>query len=351
MKNTEETQKHIITTKSTIKEALQVLNNLGTNLTLFVVNNDMKVVGAVTDGDIRRALLNDININDTVQKCMFTKFRYIFEKNYSIESFKIFRELKIDIIPVLNKDGQITEILNLNKRKSILPIEAVLMAGGKGLRLRPITDTIPKPMIKIGGVPILERNIDRLANYGIKKIHISINYLGEKIIDYFGDGSKKELSINYLKETQPMGTIGSVSLFNKYSENVVLIMNSDLLTNIDFEEMYLKMIEKNADLILASIPYQVDIPYAVLNTKDGKVQSLLEKPSYLYYSNAGVYMIKKEHLKHIPKNTYYNTIDLIENLIEQQLQVIQFPILGYWLDIGKPEDMLKAEKDVSRIKF
>lgn len=347
----EEINKHIISSNSTIKDALRLLNKLGTDLTLFVVTDSNVAIGAVTDGDIRRALLKDIDINDTVQKCMYEKFRYIFEEDFSFESLKEFRTQEINIIPVLDNEKRIVDILNLKNRKSILPIEAVLMAGGKGVRLKPITDSIPKPLIKIGGTPIIERNIDRLVKYGVKNINLSINYLGNKISDYFGDGSKKDVNINYIKETEALGTIGSVKLYDDYKEDIILVMNSDILTNIDFEEMYMKMIQEKADFVVASIPYQVDIPYAVLSTVDGEVQSLKEKPSYLYYSNAGIYLIRKENLEYIPDNAFFNATDLMEKLIELNKKVIQFPILGYWLDIGKPEDMMQAEKDISRIKF
>lgn len=346
-----EINKHLISSASSIKEALRLLNSLGTDLTLFVVSDDRRVLGTVTDGDIRRALLKDIDINDNVQKCMYKDFRFILEEDYSIEVFKKYKQLDINIIPILDDDKKIIDIVNLKKRRSAIPIEAVLMAGGKGVRLRPITDTIPKPLIKIGGIPILERNIDRLASYGVSKIHISINYMGSKIKEYIGNGNKKEISINYIEEKEPMGTIGSVKLFKDYKKDIILVMNSDILTNIDFEEMYIKMINEKADFVVASIPYKVDVPYAVLNTKEGKVESFKEKPTYVYYSNAGIYLIKKELLKHIPDNSYFNTTDLMEKLIAMDKKVIQYPILGYWLDIGEPEDMMRAEKDVSRIKF
>jgi NDP-sugar pyrophosphorylase family protein len=170
-------------------------------------------------------------------------------------------------------------------------------------------------------------------------------------VEHFNDGSSKKLNIQYVREKQFLGTIGSSSLIETFENDTVLIMNSDLLTNIDYEDMYNEFMAQDADLIVASIPYNVSIPYAVLETKDGKISGLKEKPTYTYYSNAGIYMVKRSLMDIIPKNEKYDATDLIEDLIKKSKKVIPYSITSYWLDIGKHEDFEKAQIDIKHIKF
>jgi len=252
----------------------------------------------------------------------------------------------------LDKDNDvISNVINLRLHRSYLPIDAVIMAGGKGQRLRPLTETTPKPLLKVGDTPIIERNIDRLGIYGIDDINISVNYLGEQLESYFGDGSHKGLNINYVWEDSPLGTIGAVSKIQEFQNDYILVMNSDLLTNIDFESFFMDFLEADADLSILSIPYTVDIPYAVLETDNQRIISLKEKPRYTYYSNGGIYLMKKEVLDRIPKGEFFNATDLIEELIEDNKFVKTYPLVDYWLDIGNHDDFKKAQSDVHRIKF
>ena len=225
------------------------------------------------------------------------------------------------------------------------------MAGGKGQRLLPLTKNIPKPLLKVGNTPIIERNIDRLGIYGIDDITITINYLGDQLENYFGDGSQKGLNINYVWEDSPLGTIGAVSKIKDFQNDYILVMNSDLLTNIDFESFFMDFLEAEADLSILSIPYSVEIPYAVLETNNQRIVSLKEKPKYTYYSNGGIYLLKKSLLNRIPKDTFYNATDLIEQLISEDKFVKTYPLVDYWLDIGNHDDFNKAQADVHRIKF
>jgi len=258
----------------------------------------------------------------------------------------------LKIIPILNDDNVIVDILDFNIQKTLIPADAVLMAGGEGKRLRPLTENTPKPLLKVGEKPIIEYNIDRLINYGIKTINLSINYLGEQLVDYFGDGSTKGVAIKYVKENKPLGTIGSILLVEEFLNDDIIVMNSDLLTNIDFADFYKMYKESDADMAVAATSYNVDVPYAVLEVDNGiEVKSLKEKPRYTYYSNAGIYIIKKALLKMIPENQFYDITDLMERVLEMNLKLITFPINGYWLDVGKHEDFKKAQEDIKYIKF
>jgi NDP-sugar pyrophosphorylase family protein len=225
------------------------------------------------------------------------------------------------------------------------------MAGGLGQRLRPLTLNTPKPLLIVGSKPIIEHNIDRLALFGIDDFWISVKYLGEQIQNYFGNGASKNISIEYVWEDEPLGTIGAVSKIDNFKHDYILVTNSDLLTNIDYEQFFLEFINQNADLAILTIPYNVSIPYAVLETQMGEVKSFKEKPTYTYFSNGGVYLIKKEMLNYLPKNEFYNATDLIEELIHKSHRVISVPFNGFWLDIGRHEDFEKAKLDIVNLKL
>jgi NDP-sugar pyrophosphorylase family protein len=225
------------------------------------------------------------------------------------------------------------------------------MAGGKGTRLRPLTKSTPKPLLKVGEKPILEHNIQRLSLFGMDDIWITVNYLGEQIENYFGNGSAKSLNIEYVWEDDPLGTAGALSKIDNFRHDYVLLTNSDILTNLDYEDFFLQFKKENADLAIVTIPYKVNIPYAVLETNNGHVLNFKEKPTYTYYSNGGIYLMKRDVLDYIPANSFYNTTDLMEKLISEGLKVFSYPMSGYWLDVGKPEDYKKAQKDIKTIKF
>jgi NDP-sugar pyrophosphorylase family protein len=225
------------------------------------------------------------------------------------------------------------------------------MAGGRGERLKPLTDTVPKPLLMVGDKPIIQHNIDRLISFGVDDFWISLRYLGRQIEDFIRDGSHLGVRIKYVTEDMALGTIGSVSLIPVFEHEYVLITNSDILTNLDYEKFFLDFIESKADFAVATIPYNVNVPYAVLETNDNLIQSFREKPTYTYFANAGIYLIKRELCCKIPKDEFYNATDLLEYLITNNYKVISFPLRGYWLDIGKHDDYLKAQADIEFITF
>ena len=344
-------KKHIVHINEPISTTLKMLNELGEDLTIFAVDDNDKMIGTLTDGDIRRGLLKGLSIHDKVSQVINPDFHYIQKENYHVKEIIEAKNLGIQILPVLDEEKRIIKLINFAIHKSFLPIDAVIMAGGEGIRLRPLTEKTPKPLLIIGNKPIMEHGIDRMVEFGIDQIQISVNYLGEKIKNYFGNGTNKNISISYIEEKEKMGTIGSLSLANEFLNDTVLVMNSDLLTNIDLEEFYLEFESKNADMAVACIPFTVNIPYAILDTMNENVIALKEKPNLTYQSNGGIYLIKKEILKMIPKNQHFNATDLIETLIAANKKVIYYSILGYWLDIGKMDDFRKAQTDIKHIKI
>lgn len=342
---------HLILSGSKVKEALVSLNELSQDAILFVVDGDGKLIGALTDGDVRRGLINGYTIDSYIDEIIQGSPRYITKGENNLNKIIEYREGDFRIVPVVDEKNRVVNVINFRKIRSYLPIDAVIMAGGRGKRLQPLTDTIPKPLLKVGEKAIMEHNLDRLALFGIDDFWVSVKYLGEQIENYFGQGKEKNLKIEYVWENEPLGTIGAVSQIENFEHDYILVTNSDLLTNIDYEQFFLEFIRKDADLAVLTIPYQVSIPYAVLETKNGEVQSFKEKPTYTYYSNGGIYLMKKEMLKYIPKNSFFDAPDLMQELINNNLKVISFPFSGYWLDVGKHEDFEKAHIDIHNIKF
>lgn len=345
--------RHIIYFDQTIGDCLTQLNEFGNerSITLCVVNENRQLIGTITDGDVRRGFINGCSVQDTVEKIMFKDFRYLKKESFNIYTVKEIKNTGVNLVPVIDDNFEIVNLIDFTFMKSYLPIEAIIMAGGRGKRLQPLTDSLPKPMLKVGDRPILEYNIDRLHSFGVSNFHISIKYLGEKIKAYFKNGADKNIHIDYIHEDKPLGTMGSVGLIKNIEHEVLLVMNSDLLTTIDYEDFYCTFLESDADMAVATTSYIVDVPYAILETQKDHIKSFKEKPTYSYQSNAGIYLIKQEVLKLVPNNQYYDATDLMEDLIKIRKKVITFPILGYWLDIGKPEDYKKAQRDINHLNL
>lgn len=346
---------HIVSDRITGRDALEAINKVATSYmtVLFITDKDQKLVGTLTDGDIRRGLLKGLDINGPVTAFMNKQFKFL-QRN--ADYHKKLNELKAKIlirfVPLLDNDMRILRVLDLSEIKSVMPVEAVLMAGGEGVRLKPLTDKTPKPLLKVGDKPIIRRNIDRLKNYGVNRFHLSVNYLADKIIAELGDGSNEGITINYVREPKPMGTIGSVKLIDAFASDAILVMNSDLLTNIDFDDFYSKFQSAGADMLVATVPYTIDVPYAVMDIGDKEeVLSFMEKPRYTYYSNAGIYLMKRELLNLIPDGQHFDATHFMEKVIGSGKKLVSYPILGYWLDIGRIEDFNKAQEDIKHIRF
>lgn len=342
---------HLFQSGNTIKEALIKLDELAKDAILFIVDSNDNLIGSLTDGDIRRALIKGITIDHVADDIIQKNPRFIKKGERDINKVIEFREGNFRVIPIIDENDKVVNVINFRETRSYLPVDAVIMAGGRGQRLQPLTDTTPKPLLKVGSKPIMEHNLDRLALYGIDDFWVSVKYLGEQIEDYFGDGSSRNAKIDYVWENEPLGTIGAVSKIENFRHDYILITNSDVLTNLDYEHFFLEFIKQGADFAVATIPYHVNIPYAVLETKENEIKSFKEKPTYTYYSNGGIYLMKKEVLRYIPENSFFNATDLMEKLIEEKHNVVSYPLSGYWLDVGKHEDFEQAQRDIKQIKF
>ena len=342
---------HHIKSDYTLKKALKVLNNLSDNypdspLTLLILNENQKLVGTLTDGDIRRKLVSGSKMDDMVSSFMNRKFTFLKKNGLEYHNIADYKSKGIRLLPMLNGSGEIVKVYNLSKIKSILPLETVIMAGGEGTRLRPLTYDKPKPLLNVGEKPILEHNMDRLLTYGIENITIAIRYLGDQIVSYFGNGNGKDADIRYIRENEPLGTAGGLSLIDSFKSEAILLTNSDVLTTLDYEKFYLDFIKRDADISIVTIPYRVKVPYGVFDIENEHISALKEKPEYTYYSNAGIYLLKRDLVKQIPKNEYLDITDFIEQQIASNKKIVSFPFWGYWLDIGKPEDFENAQKAI-----
>lgn len=345
-------EKHCIHKDKTVRQALEKLNDIAPDSILFVICDDNKLIGSLTDGDLRRGFINNLGFEDPLTEFIKNEPLSIHLNNYTLGQLENYRKSLYKVIPILDGDGTIVDILNFRYQSTIIPADAVLMAGGKGKRLMPLTQNTPKPLLEVGGKPIIEYNIDRFIQSGIKNINISINYLGQQLVTYFGDGNQKGANIRYVNEDKPLGTIGSILLVDNFKFDDIIIMNSDILTNIDLADFYQTYKDSGADMAIAATSYHVDVPYAVLEVDESnKIQSLKEKPRYTYYSNAGIYIIKRELLKFIPDDEFYDITDLMDSILTMGRTLITYPITGYWLDIGKHEDFKKAQEDIKHIKL
>lgn len=342
-------QKYIISNKATIKDALVAIDKLSTGvLTLFVVDDNQCMLGTLTDGDIRRKLISGYLISDSITVAMYTDFSFTTSCKVDINEIKKFKENGITLLPCLDNEKHIVKVYDLKRQLSVLPIDAVLMAGGKGERLRPLTEKVPKPLLKVGNKSIIDYNIDTLISYGVENISVTVNYLKEQIEEHF-ENERNGVLVQCVREPKYLGTIGSVKFVENFQNDTILVMNSDLFTNINYEDFYLHFVNHDADMSVGAVPYSVNVPYGIFELDDREIKGVREKPTYNYYANAGIYLIKRKLLDLIPDNAFFNATDFIEALIKNGNKVIRFPLTGYWIDIGKHEDYKKAQELVKHL--
>lgn len=343
-------ESHCINCSLTIKDALIALNNLrNATLTLFVLNDNAQIIGTLTDGDIRRALVNGYGLDCTLDKVMHRDYKFICQKEFTVANLRSFRDRRIMFIPILDGENHVVDVVNLQKFKSKLPIDAVLMAGGKGERLRPLTEKTPKPLLEVGGKCIIDHNVDRLISYGVEHVNVTVNYLGEQIEGHF-DTPRDGVQVRTFREPKFLGTIGSIKFVDIFYNDTILVMNSDLFTNIDYEDFFLHFQIHDAEMSVAAVPYNISIELGILDLDGHNIKGLIEKPKYNYYANAGIYLIKKRALAEIPEDTFFHATHLVEKLIAQGKKVIRYPLNGTWIDIGTYQEYERAKELVKHLK-
>lgn len=344
-------EKYLIHQNKTLLEALTQINALQEGpLVLFAIDDNDRMVGTLTDGDSRRALIAGANTNSLVKDVIHKSFNFIRQgEGNLVQQLKQQKDKQMKLVPILDANNHIVDIVDLDRYNTKLPIDAVLMAGGKGERLRPLTEKTPKPLLKVGDKAIIDHNIDRLLSYGVEHISVTVNYLKEQLEEHYST-PHQGVQVQTVREPKFFGTIGSIKFVKEFYNDTILVMNSDLFTNINYEDFYLHFIEHNAEMSVAAVPYTVSVPYGIFDLDGRNIQGLIEKPTYNYYANAGIYLIRRSALEEIPDESFFNATDLIEKLIAEKKKVIRFPLNGTWIDIGNPQEYQKANELVKHLR-
>ena len=334
-----------ISPEDSLFKALEVINNAGGGYTkiALIIDSNNRLTGIMNDGDIRRALLKKAALNDPVKKYFKRDFEYVWKNTSRRNALNKMKTFSISHVPVLNSRMEVIGMHFLQEfliRESITNT-AVIMAGGKGTRLRPITNDIPKPMIKVAGTPILEHIIHHLVCSGIKKIYITVNYKAEIIENYFQRGESFGCSISYIKEEKPLGTAGALSILPKI-ENDLILMNGDLITQFNLAKILEMHNKNNNSITIGARDHIQTISYGVLNTSGNEVTEIIEKPEKHYLVNGGVYILKPEVLSLIPNNTIFFATDLIEKCININKKVGYYLLDEDWIDVGEFTQLNKA---------
>ncbi len=347
----------IVNPELSVIETMRVIDINSTRF-VIVADKDFKLLGTVTDGDIRRALLGGHALEDNLYKVMNSNPVSLIDTSTEDKILNKIREKSIQHLPLVNENGEITNVISLSELSETYRRDnpVVIMAGGLGSRLGDLTKDCPKPLLKVKGKPILEHIIEGCKAHGLKNFFISVNYLSEQIEDYFGDGSKWNIEITYLKEEKKLGTAGALSLLSRELEKLsgeksklrelpVLVMNGDLLTKVNFTDLldHHEVEENNATLCVRD--YEIKVPYGVIETQNGQIQEIQEKPIHNYFINAGIYVLGPSALKSVPYGVKYHMTDLFQDLINGEKRAGVFPIREYWLDVGRIQDLEHARSN------
>ncbi len=350
---TERFHQYTISQDKEVIDALRILNDLsGECDTLFALDAESRLMGTITDGDLRRSLISGGDLHTPLHRVMHRNFSAIRSGAVDVKQIQAMRRLGITLVPHLNADGTIRTIYDFSKCQSLLPIDAVLMAGGRGERLRPLTLSTPKPLLKVGDKCIIDYNVEALIRNGISHISVTTNYLHEQIEEHFaGAFADTDVHVQCINEPCRMGTIGSLQLVPEFFNEHILLMNSDLLTTINYEDLYLNHIASGAALTVATVPYVLSVPYAIMRLEGNEVKGFEEKPTFNYFANAGIYLFRRDLIDLIPKGEYFDATDFMESLIASGERINQFPINGTWIDIGSPDDYRQAQELMKQHKL
>ena len=340
-----------------MREAMRVMDEAALGIVL-VTDAARSLLGTITDGDIRRAILGEQDLDVTAGKFIEQKHNAVYPKPISAPAgtdrrslLRLMQEQTLHQLPLIDADGHVVDLVTLDDliEPQSPPMSAVIMAGGLGTRLRPLTDTTPKPMLTLGGRPLLEHTLAKLRDAGIYHVSISTFFEAEKVVEYFRDGREFGVKLHYLSEEHPMGTAGALGLL-EVPDEPLLVINGDILTNVDFCAMLKFHCDHGAMLTVSVRQYKFSVPYGVIECDGVRVRGVTEKPVYNSFVNAGIYLLEPSVFDHIPRSIpedkRFDMTDLIGRLIEDGKVVVGFPIHEYWLDIGQSADYERAESDV-----
>lgn len=344
----------VIPAAATVGQVMSCIDRNTKGIAL-VVDTDGRLLNTITDGDIRRAILAGVKL-DAPLKALLDRKRAVSRAtpvtalagSPAPELLRVMQEHHIRHLPLVDDAGKAVALATLDELlpSEQLPLQAVIMAGGAGTRLRPLTQDLPKPMLPVGGRPMLEHVIEQLRGAGINRVNITTHYKREVIENHFGDGRGFGVEVTYVKETQPLGTAGALGLMSLPKEPL-LVVNGDILTRVDFRAMLRFHREHQADLTVAVRQYDVSVPFGVIETDGERVTKVVEKPVLNFFVNAGIYLLEPCVHQFIPNGQRYDMTELIQHLVAQGRRVVSFPVLEYWLDIGQHADYMAAQSQVS----
>ena len=332
---------------ATIKDAVEILENGKLKIVLVIDENNV-LKGTVYDGDIRRALLKGLSLSCSIDKVMTSNYIKVSKQVSYKEVKEKMQKNSIFHVPVTNEQDKLLGLHVLDnhgfeKDSKIYPNSVLLMAGGRGERLMPLTENCPKPLIRINGKPLLEIILEQCMKAGLRNFYISVHYLSDQIISYFGNGEKWDISISYLHEEKPMGTAGALSLLPKKINHPILIMNGDILTKINIPQ-FIEFHKNNfADITIAGSEHYYTSPYGVVEVDGINFKSIVEKPTFKNFINAGIYIINPEIIKCLNDKEYLDMPDLLNKRLGGNYKKVVYPIHEYWLDIGRIESLNKAK--------
>jgi len=342
-------KKTLVTTSTPIRDAMQIIDTSSLQIAL-VVDHDARLVGVVTDGDIRRGLLRGISLEEPVELIFKRDFTAVTPQISRNEILALMKRKELRQIPVLDHQGRVVGLKILD---DLIPQPykenwVVIMAGGMGSRLQPLTNEVPKPLLKVGSKPLLETIIRSFCNYGFRKFFISVNYRAEMIETCLGDGSQWGVEISYLKESTRMDTAGALGLLPEKPSHALIVMNGDVLTKINFHQLMDFHYVHKAKATLCVKEYRIQVPYGVITMDEHRLTNINEKPAQSFFVNAGIYVIEPEMLALISPDQPCDMISFFERIIHSNHDVVAFPIREYWVDIGKMEDLHRANGEYDK---
>ena len=341
-------EKILLSPDTHILDAIRIVDEAGLQIGL-VVDDQRNLLGTVTDGDIRRGILRKLDLSESVSLIMNNAPQTVRKGAIKEDIMELMKRFQLHHIPIIDDAGRVIELetldhlLNANKQKSN---GVVLMAGGLGERMRPLTESIPKPLIHVGKKPILETILENFIEQQFCKFYFSVNYKSKMIMDHFGDGSQWGVEIEYLQEDKKLGTAGSLSLLNKDMNDPLIVMNGDLLTRVNFDSMLQYHRDHKSMATMAIRDYDFQVPFGVVNIDGSRITGIDEKPTHKFFVNAGIYVLEPEILDFLSPGAFKNMPDLFQDLINSKHNANVFPIHEYWLDIGRFDDLDRAMYDI-----
>ena len=338
--------KALVAPSATIHDAIRAIDSSGMQIAL-VLDGESRLVGTVTDGDVRRALIRNVSLDEAVASIMNAKPMVASEDVPDHELLALMRRTMLRCIPIVDNERRVKRVAKLSDlmqpRGKDNPV--VIMAGGLGSRLSPLTTDRPKPLLQVGERPILETMLESLRDFGFQQVYLSVNYKADMLKTHFGDGSRWGLSIRYLEEDQRLGTAGALALLPEQPTHPVLVLNADLLTKINYDHLLDFHSHHGAAATMCVREYDIQIPYGVVKIEDHRIRAIDEKPIHRFLVNGGIYVLEPHVLEQIPAGTYVDMPIIFERLISAGRETVVFPIREYWVDIGQLEDLERARTD------